>query len=363
MFAVLTVAILISLYQIFTPKWIAGSSPLSVQIRGFYDEPKDSIDVLVLGSCNVYNAINPLVLWDEYGVTSYVMGSSDQKLVTSYYYLQEALEYQNPKVVVLEALFLTYGTDEPNEAYNRRAADYLRIGENKLNLIKTFISEEQAWKKSGEPESDLVFEYGSYLFPFLRYHTRWTSLEPDDFTFWEKDGAHATKGGVPVFVNVSEEKQASYYNTYMRPMGKVARIREESKIYFEKIKELCDQRGISLMVIKSPSAYYWDYAQHQAVADYMQELEVPFIDYNLTLDVEVTDFYDEDTARMNAIGMQKVTRQFVKDFMQRFDLESRKEDPQIAQRWDAAIAEYNEWIQYYQAEDPVWERLELLGQN
>ncbi len=44
----------------------------------FFDKA-DQIDVLFIGSSHVINAINPAVLYGEYGITSYNMGGPDEQ--------------------------------------------------------------------------------------------------------------------------------------------------------------------------------------------------------------------------------------------------------------------------------------------
>ena len=70
--------------------------------NGILSEPKNTIDVLVIGDSESYTSFSPMEIWSEYGYTSYVMGSNAQKIYQSYNYLLLALETQHPKVVVLE---------------------------------------------------------------------------------------------------------------------------------------------------------------------------------------------------------------------------------------------------------------------
>ncbi len=48
-------------------KYIDGIFPMEM----FYEQPEDSIDILVLGSSHSFEGINTAVLWDEYGYAAY----------------------------------------------------------------------------------------------------------------------------------------------------------------------------------------------------------------------------------------------------------------------------------------------------
>lgn len=60
----------------------------------FYDEPKNTLDVIFIGSSHVMCSVYPMELYDRYGIASYVFASSAQLLPQSYYQLKEALRYQ-----------------------------------------------------------------------------------------------------------------------------------------------------------------------------------------------------------------------------------------------------------------------------
>ena len=52
----------------------------------FFDmAEKDQIDVLFMGSSHVINAINPVFLFEDYGITSYNMGGHGAMLQATYW--------------------------------------------------------------------------------------------------------------------------------------------------------------------------------------------------------------------------------------------------------------------------------------
>ena len=77
----------------------------------------------------------------DYGITSYNLGCERQNLITSYYWLKEALRCQSPKAVVLDSYFLFQYEEKDSqnlsEPYVRKALD--------LSLIHIFF-----WRVSWE---------------------------------------------------------------------------------------------------------------------------------------------------------------------------------------------------------------------
>ena len=102
-FLALTILALGLSQEVLKAKFIQDSTTI---IDGFYAEKRNDIDVLFIGSSNCFCTIDPLVLYEEYGIASYDFASSSQSMDISLLYLKEALKKQKPKVVALEVNYL-----------------------------------------------------------------------------------------------------------------------------------------------------------------------------------------------------------------------------------------------------------------
>ena len=108
----------------------------------------------------------------EFGISSYIRGNANQLMAQSYYLLEDALKYEVPGAVVLSVSSMT-NFSQDNESYNRMTLDGMRWSPSKWKAI-------QATKM----EDEHVIEY---IFPLLRFHSRWKELEKEDFTyFWDR---------------------------------------------------------------------------------------------------------------------------------------------------------------------------------
>ena len=101
-FIILLLTTIYFLDRLFIPKWITNDdNSHSFITRGYYAEPKNTIDVLFLGNSDTYRGVSPMKIWEDYNITSYSYVSAGQRIWTCYYMLIEALKTQKPKVIFL----------------------------------------------------------------------------------------------------------------------------------------------------------------------------------------------------------------------------------------------------------------------
>ena len=151
-------------------------------IQEYYKEEKD-FDVIFVGDCEVYENFSPAVLWEDYGINSYIRGSAEQYIWQSYYILEDTLRYETPKAVIFNVQSLQFDESQ-SEAYNRMTLEGMKWSATKVNAILA----------SMKPEEKFL----DYVFPLLRYHTRWSELTSSDLTY------------------LFRTKQVSYNGYYMR---------------------------------------------------------------------------------------------------------------------------------------------------
>ncbi|SDH59297.1 hypothetical protein SAMN05421493_10268 [Pseudobutyrivibrio sp. 49] len=246
--------------------------PTTNTFLDFYELEKDSVDVLFLGSSHCINAFNPQVLYDEYGITSYNLASPQQNALLSYYWLEEALKYQSPKVVVLETFTFHYYKEDYvyndmncSEESARKAMDFMRLSPLKVRAAFDI--------QRYDPTQDAL----SYIFTNIRYHTRWKDLSEDDFSRAEMVEHGGIKGySVHDGVNSSKKdvtfKAEDSVNAEEEP---IVRVTDE---YLEKIVNLCEENGIQLILTCVP--YGESIGRYKSVKNYADSKNIPFYDFN-----------------------------------------------------------------------------------
>lgn len=317
--------IFLMLSIILKPKWIdldQKFEPATCIEDGFYAEPKNEIDALFLGSSNAYEDINPLVLWKQKKITSYVLGSGSQKVWTSYYYLQEALKYQKPKVVLLELYGLKMNYIN-NDAMNRKVFDYMKLSKEKLDSIDSSIDINAESKMS-------------YIFTIMRYHDRWQDLTQKDFTYPLGNKNFIYKGHWIHFNTVKTDTMNFY--------AKTDEYNIDPKVmkYLDKIVDLCKQENIELMFFKSPRSDWYE-ADYLTAKRYAEKQNIPYIDYNLFYkDLGITDekHFRDNGGHLNDEGANILTKNIGQYLSENYNIISQKNDI-INKHWDD---DYNSYL-------------------
>ena len=328
---VTSLAILLTLATlILTPK--SNNPPERGLIGEYYGEVDKGYthQVVFVGDCEVYESFIPPVLYDEYGITSYVRGSAQQLIWQSYYLLEETFKYESPDVVVFNVLAMKYGEeqkeDSKREEYNRMTLDSMRNSKIKHNAILASMTND---------ESIL-----SYYFPLLRYHQRWKNdLTVEDFIYmFGKE--NATHNGYLMQTDVKPKTDT----LSGRPLQDYT-LPEISFEYLNKMKALCEQNGAELILIKAPTNvrnYWWYDEWDEQIVSYAQNNNLSY--YNFIGNEEIgidwsTDTYDQGM-HLNVFGAEKMTRYFGEILTTKHSVKSLKSDAKISAVWNEKYTAY-----------------------
>lgn len=260
-------------------------------VYGILGEPTDTIDVLFIGDSETYSSFNPLQIWKEHGITSYVCGTPAQTLPYTIELLEQSFKNQSPKTVILET-----------------------------NAI---------FRKS--TKENIIFNKAEQIFPLFRYHDRWKTISLDDwkpvydysYTAVQK-GFIKKRGVVPAktdrYMHYSSQKQT---------------IPTNNTNHIDKLKKICEKNGATLILVSTPSTKNWNYKKHNAVAEYANSVGLTFIDMNLLQD-EIPINWQKDTAdggdHLNVDGAAKVS-EYIGNYLEKTQLFEDKRN----------FSEYSDW--------------------
>lgn len=335
--AVVLGLLILSLTQgILMPKYMTSIHEGSL-VREYYDEVKNH-DVIFIGDCEVFSNFSPVTLWEDYGISSYIRGSAQQLLWHSYYLLKETLTYEKPKAVVFNVLAMKY--DEPQkEAYNRLTLDGMRLSKIKLEAVKASMMEEES----------LI----SYVFPILRYHSRWNELTSEDLKYlFQRDtishNGYLMRIDIKPVTTIPDGKKLANY-----------RFGSNSYDYLDRMTKLCKENGVELILIKSPSIYpYWYDEWDEQMVQYAKDHDLTYINF-LDLVDEIGIDYSTDTydagLHLNLSGAEKLSVYFGKILRETYGIPDHRGEPVYDEIWKEKA------VFYYQMEEDQISELTEYG--
>lgn len=286
--SILFILIFFALLQGVSMFLVKDGSPISIvqKSRGIFSEPSNTIDVIYLGDSESYTSISPMEIWQTYGFASYVAGSPGRRTINAYFLLREALKYQKPKYVFLETnmLFRKGKAKLPTLFYQM---------EKMAALYQPMMLRQNEWKKL-----DLM-----KLKPMLR----WKDFMKG-FIYNDRVKPYKNKGQ-------SDEQTEELPN-------------EENMLYFKKIKQLCDEKNIKMILYTAPTPLNWTKGKHNGIKNMAEKYEIPMIDLNVETSLNMdwsVDTYDGGN-HMNYRGARKSTA-FMAEYMKTLELEDKRTDP------------------------------------
>lgn len=293
-------------------------------VSEYYLSGKDH-DVVFVGDCEVYETFVPAVLWEKYGIRSYVRGSAQQLVWHSYYLLEDTFKYEKPKAVVFNVYSLRYGTPQ-SEEFNRMTLDGMKWSSSKWDAINASMTD-------GENMLD-------YIFPILRYHSRITELTADDFKYLLRSPEVSDSGYLMqtdvVPMKANQEELVKGLSDYTLP--------DTAMDYLEKMRVLCEENGAELILVKAPtnSWRFWWYDEWNAqIERYASDKGVAYYNF-IPLAEEIgidwsTDTYDAGV-HLNVYGAEKMTAYFGEILKAKHGFESAG----TSDAWDMRVDIYNE---------------------
>uniref|UniRef100_UPI0040567326 SGNH/GDSL hydrolase family protein n=1 Tax=Acetatifactor sp. TaxID=1872090 RepID=UPI0040567326 len=330
---ILIIGVLYLLQRLLVPKYVDGIVE-GAFIAEYYEEENKDFDVVFIGDCEVYENFSPITLWEEYGINSYIRGSAEQYIWQSYYLLEDTLRYETPDVVVFNILSIITN-ESHSEAYNRMTLEGMEWSMAKVKSIQASMTEEE--------------NFLDYVFPILRYHSRWSELTAKDvkYMFTSEKVSH---NGYYMRVDV---KPAENVPTG-RPLADYS-FGDNAMKYLDMMTKLCEEKGIQLVLIKAPSLYPYWYAEWETqVEEYAAEHNLKYINF-LELSEEIgldfsTDTYDAGL-HMNLSGAEKLSRYFGRILSEELDVPDRRGDEELNAIWEQNRKDYEaekqEQYEYY----------------
>lgn len=265
--------------------------------ENFAKLPKDSVDVVFVGNSHQFCTIDPDMLYEEYGISSYMLATSAQTVPMSYYAAMEAIELQHPEKIVFEVSYA------PNDwkiltAMAHCFFDGMPNCEAKWEAIKDLTGDDRIY----------------FYLPLGLYHSRWKDLTEADYGI----GNVTARGGVHYEETVLNTEIPLVAADEQQAMP------EEMEQYMDRLVALCEENDVELILYVAPfngmgdsEGDREDLFMRQRVFNYVgayaEEKGLEF--HNLFYELEELGLNNEtdwmDRQHLNCYGQEKVTRYMV----------------------------------------------------
>lgn len=321
-------ALIIVLGKVFTPKWKNGTlSEMDGQdytINGYYELPKNSIDVLFLGDSSIFKVVSPMEIYEQTGITSYNYSVSSARIYLLYYILEDAYKYQKPKVIMIDPLTLFY-TEKEVEGERRKSFDYMKFGKTKYEMI-----------------NDDFFEFDfkeklSYYFPLFRYHSRWNEINMSNVKRTFGSYHSITKGYI---MSTKINPRYTGFN-YMNPSNKKVVMKDYTKKYLDMFVKFYKDNDIDLVFLGIPDTRAWGYEQNEELKKLVNEYNVKYLDLNNdSYGLDFTTDTEDKGIHLNLKGAIKVTNEVTKYLRNNYNFKDHRNDSEY-QKWNEDLIKYN----------------------
>lgn len=299
----------------------------TVRLRGFYEEPEHSLDVVLLGASDVFFGYSPAYAYDLFGYTSYMYTTSSAPGDLYPYFLQEVLNHQDPQLIVVEVHGYLHDDDYmTKEKAWRYFSESVPLSMNKINAIL-----------NNETEDSKL----SYFIPFGKYHGEWKNFSEikENRRYREEIFGHSTilKGAVTSArhdpVNPAYDVQSDFSEKEL-----------DAKTYESLMEfiDFCKQKNLDNVVfVRFPHRItaeeeYGYFQRVNAIEKIVTQHEFRFI--NLERNVDdigidyVNDFCDDD--HLDADGQKKFTEYLGKLIREEYVIEPLEQTPENKAQWD-----------------------------
>ena len=293
LFVFILLVILVILSAILVPKNNSEEAGMhNMPAMGILGEKENTVDIIMYGDSESIASTMPKRLWDEYGYTAYICGTSGQSMPDTCRIMYETLKKQKPKIVILEA-------------------------NNTYNPVGIFV-----------PVARII----NVMLPVTEYHNRWKSLRKEDFS-GKKEYTYRDESKGYHYIDKNIPADDSHYMEYSEEVEQIPAI---NKFYIKILKKYAESKGAKFVIVSVPSCKNWNYRKHNGTKEFAEKEDIEFLDLNELKD-EVKIDWERETGdggdHVNYKGATKVTDYLGKWLNKKNILENHKNDENY-KKWE-----------------------------
>ncbi len=290
------------------------------RIRWFNKQPRNSLDVVLVGASGIYRFWSTMDAWHDYGIVSSPWSTSGMPFPATKYVIEEVLKDQSPDLLVIDYRNLR-NKDNLKPGFIRKVTDNMPLSVNRFNAINALLD-----------FAHIDSDHSEYYFSFLLYHSRWEQgLTSDDFGFKMNEYCGTTVDN-KVYFKITPLKET-------KPTVDRLPLDSDMERSLIDLLEYCKQNDLTVLFVASP----FEISQKERkILNSAQELiasygfsYINFNDIYNQLDLDFSkDFYD--SGHTNYYGMKKFTDYLSEHIKQNYQIPDRR-----------GIEDYRSWNESY----------------
>ena len=310
----------------------------ALPLKGFYEEKKDTIDVVIMGASEITLGYSAPEIYRNYGFTSAPYAFTINPVPLWKYEMRDIERTQHPKLLIVEINGAIYLEDK----YIHRKGSFTRLAENmplsmnKINMIREL--------------SDNPIES---FFPICKYHDSWSEFPQEDvkdILMLKKKGFAPLRGAQ---TNLYREKISEY--PYYPSEDEMMDLNPDAEAALREFIQECKNSSIENVLficyphIMAKEEYYERQMRCNRAGEIIREEGMDYVDFDRMLDEiglkAVPDFFDDH--HMNAPGQRKFSNYLAKYVMDKYNIEPRELSEKDKAEWEESVDYIDRFYKYY----------------
>lgn len=304
-----------------------------------FEQENKKLDILVSGSCHSYTSVNPIHLFNKFGITSYDIGQGSETIAGSYLQLVDYLEVTNPKVVLVE----TWGINAKDTYIDSESI----LGSLLASSIdNNYPSIEKASLVQDFESLGIIDDF----FYLTRYKGRLIdgTITEADFTEsyehlkeintygnnkseeWETETRMNNKGYKCVWGTLEEGTEIITESVEDNETLEVDAVQLK---YIDKIIDLCKEKGVEVIFYRAPyQCTKSELKRFNALKQYLEDKGETFIDLEKEIDFDYRNDFS-DIYHLNVEGAKKSTELLANSVKEKNNLKDHRGEAGY-EEWD-----------------------------
>lgn len=298
-------------------------------VQGVLSQPEDTLQAVYIGNSGVYRFWQPAVGWACEGVAVMNLATASMPGAATEYLMEETLKTQDVDMFIVD--LRAYTDSELNEANLHNIIDYLPLNLTRLKLVTRLCVYQRYWP----------YEALEYYFPVLRFHSRWSELDSEDFLPAEDDGTKCSYY-TDAFLNNVQDEQDSFAVSEERTQPQ-----KRAERAFERLLDYCEDNDVTVLFVAAPLLEHVNQKERlNWFADMARERGFGVVNFNEqeiydAVGLELSDFMDN--THTNIFGSIKFTSYLAGFLAENYGLSDLRSTDGY-EDWDAAALLYREKI-------------------